>query len=380
MFAHDDQHDARDEQAEAEDDVIDIHIEFHHQCIQHQHRQHRQVLVEILHRDRMASTQQHVPTMLQQCIHRHQVITGQPADDDQQGIGVAHIADQRHRHDDQAHAYAERQDRQRFFKRHETGGCNGTDRDADGSDALQDRRFVERHMKRFFGPFQNNELQRCRRAPEQGGDGERDLTETVVPQHRVTVAEVGNQSQRAAFLMWIGGTGLRNLAADDGRNQIQEHDDAQRRFGRRVDAGVDKRKVEGKQSGGDTRIDESAAEHGAKDNRDDRQAFDPAIGGDQFFCRKEFGQDAVLGRRICRRAKTDDGIGQQRMYVCKHHGAADDFYHVRDEHDPTFWQGIGKGAHECGQEHIRQDKKQFQKRRHPGRRLHLDQQCNRCNQ
>ena len=104
------------------------------------------------------------------------------------------------------------------------------------------------------------------------------------------------------------------------------------------------------------------------------------IGGDQFFGGEQFGQDAVFGRRIGRRAETDHPIRDQRMHVEKHQPASDDFDHVGDEHDAALGQGIGEGADESGKHNIRQHEEQLQQRRHPLGGMHLRQQRDCCDQ
>jgi hypothetical protein len=55
-----------------------------HQEVQAGHRQDRQVLVEVLHGDRVAGTHQDVAAVLQQGIHRHDEEAREGADQDQQ--------------------------------------------------------------------------------------------------------------------------------------------------------------------------------------------------------------------------------------------------------------------------------------------------------
>ena len=51
---------------------------------------------------------------------------------------------------------------------------------------------------------------------------------------------------------------------------------------------------------------------------------------------QQLGQNAVLGRGISRRAKTDDGICQQGVRSEQHHQATDHFDEVADQHDLAF--------------------------------------------
>ena len=51
---------------------------------------------------------------------------------------------------------------------------------------------------------------------------------------------------------------------------------------------------------GDLRLDQRAAEDDAEDDGADREPLDPAVGDDQQARRQVFGEDAVLGRGVCR--------------------------------------------------------------------------------
>jgi hypothetical protein len=94
VFAHveqvpvaDSSHADDDESAEQQDDQPDGHVSPYHQGIKRQHDQDAQVLVEILHRDGMASPHQDVAAMLQQGVHRHHEEPGHGADQDHQADG-----------------------------------------------------------------------------------------------------------------------------------------------------------------------------------------------------------------------------------------------------------------------------------------------------
>ncbi len=147
-------------------------------------------------------------------------------------------------------------------------------------------------------------------APEQGGDGQRDLAQLVAPQDVDAVGKVGDQLDRVARLVLVARAGVRDIFVEDGGQAVGGDHHAQGRFDRGVDAGVNHRQVEAKQEGAGGLADQDAAHDGAEDDRHDGQAFDPAVGRDQLFRRQQFGQDAVLGRRVDGSAKADHGIGQ----------------------------------------------------------------------
>ena len=101
--------------------------------------------------------------------------------------------------------------------------------------------------------------------------------------------------------------------------------------------------------------------------------LDPAIGDDEQAVRQIFGEDAVLGRRIGRRAEADDGIGEQRVGTEEHHAAADDLDRVADQHDPALGHQVGKGADKGGEDDVGNGEESLEQRFVFGRRLHLAQ-------
>jgi hypothetical protein len=70
--------------------------------------------------------------------------------------------------------------------------------------------------------------------------------------------------------------------------------------------------------------------------------------------RQQLGEDAVLGGRIRRGPQPDDGVGQQRVRAEQHQQAAQHLDRIAQEHHPPLGQGIGKGAHEWCQHHVKQ--------------------------
>ena len=80
------------------------------QRVDAEHHQDAQVLVEVLHRDRMAGAHQDVAAVLQQRVHRHHEEAGERADQrSSAGCAMADVADEDHDDHDEAHRDAERQ-------------------------------------------------------------------------------------------------------------------------------------------------------------------------------------------------------------------------------------------------------------------------------
>ncbi len=125
---------------------------------------------------------------------------------------------------------------------------------------------------------------------------------------------------------------------------------------------------------GDARCDEHAAEHGAEDDGRDGQAFHPAIGPYQSFRRQVFGEDAVFGGRVGRRAEAGQAVCEQRVDADQHGDAARHLDRVADEHHAALGQRVGKSADERREHDERQDERLLQNGRVPARRVHLFQQ------
>jgi hypothetical protein len=119
-----------------------------------------------------------------------------------------------------------------------------------------------------------------------------------------------------------------------------------------------------------------AAQQDAQDDGGDGQALDPAVGLDQLRGRQQLGEDAVLGRRVGRRAQAHDRIRQQRVRAEQHHQAAHHLDRVADEHDLALGHGVGEGAHERRQHHVEQREHRHQcrapARSGPGRLQQFD--------
>ena len=136
--------------------------------------------------------------------------------------------------------------------------------------------------QRRGAPGQDDVAQVAAHAPEQRGGGQRDLAQLVAPQPRVAGPEVGHQLQRVLRHGPHLDAGQRNAQVEPGRQRVDEDQDEDGRFGRRVDAGVDQRDVERQQAAGDRAAHELAAQQDAQDDGGDGQALDPAVGLDQL--------------------------------------------------------------------------------------------------
>ena len=156
--------------------------------------------------------------------------------------------------------------------------------------------------------------------------------------------------------------GARDAQVEQGGDDVERDDQGDRRFRRARDAGVEHRDVEREQVARDDVAEQLAAEHHAEDDRQDRQALDPAVGLDQLRVRQQLGQDAVLGGRVRRGAQADDAVGKQRMGAEQHQQAAHDLDRVRDEHDRALGHRVGEGADQRRQDHVEQREHRRQRR------------------
>src|SRR5207253_8078694 len=95
---HHEQHRSADEEAEHHDRGVDRKSGAHHQCVEPDHDEDADVLVEVLHGDRMAGTHQHMAAMLEERIHRHDEEAGAGADRGHQKDGEPKVVDEDHHH------------------------------------------------------------------------------------------------------------------------------------------------------------------------------------------------------------------------------------------------------------------------------------------
>src|SRR5690606_27856689 len=141
--------------------------------------------------------------------------------------------------------------------------------------------------------FDDDELQRGAGAPEQGGDGQRDLAELVAPEQLDAVGEFVDQIGWVLLQRHMVDAGLRDMEVEEGCDQVKAADDQQIDFRRAVDARLEQGEIEIEQGGGNIRVDEDAAENRAEDDGAHGQAFDPAVGHDQEAMGQVFGENAV---------------------------------------------------------------------------------------
>src|SRR5437867_715872 len=106
---HHREHREHDERAEGDDDGVDVRVGLDHRRIDREHQEDRDVLVEILHRDRMACGEENVTAVLQQRIHRHHEEARHRADHDQKRVDERHARHEDHPDDHDAHRDSGRQ-------------------------------------------------------------------------------------------------------------------------------------------------------------------------------------------------------------------------------------------------------------------------------
>ena len=218
-------------------------------------------------------------------------------------------------------------------------------------------------------------LEVAARAPEQRGGGQGNLAQLVAPQPRVARPEIGQQRDQVAHEAVVRvaaqrphlDTGVRDAGVEPGRQHVHADQHRDRGCGRRVDARVDEGEVEGQQAARHRVAHQLAAQHDAENDRGDGEALDPAVGLDQLRGRQQFGEDAVLGRRIRRRAQAHDRVGHQRVTAEEHHQAAHDLDRVADEHHLALGQGVGEGAHQRRQRDVEDGEDGHQRRALPFR-------------
>src|SRR5574343_1215431 len=150
MALADQVHQAADEQPEQGYHPVDRQVHLDHQVVQPGHDQDRDVLVEVLHGDRVAGAHQDVAAVLEQGVHRHDEEAGQAADDDQQRHGQPDFVNEVHGQHDQPHGNAKRDDANRFSQGDEFGGGYGADCNAGGNGALQHGGLGQPEVERDF--------------------------------------------------------------------------------------------------------------------------------------------------------------------------------------------------------------------------------------
>ena len=323
----------------------------------------------------MAGGQQHVAAVLQQGVHGHDEEAGQAAGDQQQQVDAPGGIDQRHQQHHQAHGRAHRQHRQRAAQRN-AAGQDRAHHGAQRRHAHQDGGLVQLVAQVAAAPFDDDQLQRGAGAPEQGRDGQRDLAQLVAPQHADIAPEGAHEPDRVLLLRRVAHVRLRNHQVAQGRQQVDEGDHQDGRLGWRMHQLADEGMVQ--QGVGHVRRDQQAAQHGAQDDGQHRQALDPAVALDQHGRRQHFGDDAVLGRRVGGGADADHAIGRAHQIrlvfrgdaqagVREHQQTAGDLQGIGAEHHPALGEGVREGADEGGQHHVGQGEGPFHHGRQPVR-------------
>src|SRR5690606_36480104 len=111
---------------------------------------------------------------------------------------------------------------------------------------------------------------------------------------------------------------------------------------------------------GDRRVDQNAAQHGAADDGQNGQPFNPAIALDQLFGLEHFGDDAVFGGRVGSSTDTYQGVGDKdqnqllgvvhaKVLVAEHQHTAYQLDGIGGEHHPALGIRVGKGPYKSGQ-------------------------------
>ena len=108
------------------------------------------------------------------------------------------------------------------------------------------------------------------------------------------MVEFVDQEERVFLSCFVIDAGVRYVEVEYRRHDVQDADDGQAPFRRRVDAGFEKREVEGQQVLRDVGRISMPPMSTPENDGADGQAFDPAIGDDEQAVRQVFGQDAVL--------------------------------------------------------------------------------------
>ncbi|MNT51458.1 hypothetical protein D3C72_1884230 [compost metagenome] len=145
------------------------------------------------------------------------------------------------------------------------------------------------------------------------------------------------------------------------------------------------------QGGGDRRRNEQPAQDRAQDDGEDRQALDPAVALDQHGRRQHFGDDAVLGGGVGRRADAHHGIGRADKVglvfggdadagVRKHQQAARDFQGVGGEHHAALGERVRQGADKGRQHDVGQRERPFHHGRQPVGAVQLLYQGDGCDE
>lgn len=117
VFVRQVSHGQRDQQAENDDDRVHRNVGLDHHGIDAEEHQDREILIEILHRDRMSRAHQEVAAVLQQGIHGHDEVASHCANRHQQDDRDAPVGHEYHGDNQKPHRNANRQYANRALER-----------------------------------------------------------------------------------------------------------------------------------------------------------------------------------------------------------------------------------------------------------------------
>ena len=106
-------------------------------------------------------------------------------------------------------------------------------------------------------------------------------------------------------------------------------------------------------------VNQHAAQHDTQNDGGDREAFNPAVGKNQFYGRQKFGENTVFGRGVCCSADTHHGISQKRMGAEKHQKAPAHFEHIGEKHHSALRHRISEKPHVGRQTDVAHDKEEL---------------------
>ncbi len=183
--------------------------------------------------------------------------------------------------------------------------------------------------------------------------------------------------------------GARNHQVAQRRQQVDERNDQDGGFGGGVHQAADEGMAQ--QGGRHRGRNQQAAQHRAQNDGKHRQPFDPAIALDQHVGRQHFGDDAVLGGGIGRRADPDHGIGGANQVglvfggnadagVREHQQTAGHLQGVSGEHHAALGERVRQGADKGRQHNVGQRERPFHHGRQPVGAVQLLYQGDGCDE
>ena len=178
--------------------------------------------------------------MLQQRIHGHHQEAPRPPQHDEKGHGQPQVVDEVHQNHQHAHGDAQRHDARGHVQPHAHRGSHRPTAVPMATTPPGPRPAWCCSPGRQR-PGQHDVAQVARDTPEQGGGGQRDLAQPVVPQALVALPEIGHQHQGIGQHTAFGsaaGDASRPLSTECGcdpcRNGVDDDQRRNGRLGRRV--------------------------------------------------------------------------------------------------------------------------------------------------